>query len=129
MIRYLLDSNVAIYAMIDADGSVSRRIAECEPGDLAISAISFAEIALGTNAQRPPPPEVLAAFVAAIPVLPFGFEAAQAYAALPFHRARFDRLIAAHALSIGAVVVTANLADFDDVPGLQVEDWTQETSA
>ena len=124
MIRYLLDSNIAIYAMIDAAGPVARRIGECEPGELVISTISFAEIALGTQTQRPPPAEALAAFVAAIPVVPFDEAAARHYATLPFRRARFDHLIAAHALSIGATVVSANMADFADVPGLRVEDWT-----
>ena len=41
-----------------------------------------------------------------------------------FYGARFDRLLAAHALSIGATVVTNNEADFADVPGLKIENWT-----
>ena len=115
---------MVIYAMGDADGPVARRIADCELGSLFVSAISFAEVALGTQAQRPPPPEALEAFVTAIPILPFDEAAARAYAQLPFKRARFDRLLAAHALSIGAVIVTNNEADFADVPGLRVENWT-----
>jgi tRNA(fMet)-specific endonuclease VapC len=34
-----------------------------------------------------------------------------------------DTIIAAHALSIGAVMVTANVDEFDRVPGLKVENW------
>ena len=34
-----------------------------------------------------------------------------------------DLLIAAHARSLGATVVTHNLKDFGCVEGLQVEDW------
>ena len=124
MTCFLLDANMVIYAMGDADGPVARRIADCELGSLFVSAISFAEVALGTQAQRPPPPEALEAFVTAIPILPFDEAAARAYAQLPFKRARFDRLLAAHALSIGAVIVTNNEADFADVPGLRVENWT-----
>lgn len=124
MTCFLLDANIVIYAMGDADGPVARRIADCELGSLFVSAISFAEVALGTQAQRPPPPEALEAFVAAIPILPFDEAAAREYAELPFKRARFERLLAAHALSVGAVVVTNNEADFADVPGLRVENWT-----
>ena len=110
--------------MIDASSVVCQRLATLAPGDIAMSAISFSEVALGTQNQRPPPLEVLDAFVAAVPILPFDEAAARAYARLPFKRARFDRLLAAHALSIGAVIVTNNVADFADVPGLLVEDWT-----
>lgn len=124
MIRYLIDADSAIYAMSDAASPVNARIADCEPGDIAISAISFSEIALGVQLQKPPPPDVLEAFVTAIPIVPFDEPAARAYARLPFKRTRFDRLLAAHALSIGATVVTNNEADFADVPGLVVENWT-----
>ena len=124
MIRYLIDADCAIYAMIDASSPVNRHIEQFSPGEIAISAISYSEIALGTKLEKPPPPEVLAAFVAAIPIAPYDDAAAREYAKLPFKRARFDRLLAAHALSIVATVVTNNVADFADVPGLMVENWT-----
>ena len=124
MIRYLIDANAAVYAMDEGYETLKARIADCIVGEMAISVISFAEIAYGTHVGKPPPPEVLEAFVRAIPLLPFDEAAAREYARLPFKRARFDRLLAAHALSIGAVVITNNEADFSDVPGLRVENWT-----
>jgi tRNA(fMet)-specific endonuclease VapC len=124
VIRYLIDADSAIYSMVDAKSPIIERIAQCSPGDIAISVISFAEIALGSQLNKPPPPKVLEAFVAAIPIVEFDEAAARTYAQLPFKRARFDRLLAAHALSIGAVVITNNEADFADVPGLKVENWT-----
>ena len=124
MIRHLIDADSAIYTMVDAEAAISRRIADVDQGEIGISAISYAEIALGTYIGKPPPEEVLEAFVQAIPLLPFDDAAARQYARLPFKRARFDRLLAAHALSIGAIIITNNEADFADVPGLKVENWT-----
>lgn len=125
MIRYLIDANCVIFALANAASPVTRRIAESEPGSLAISAITFAEIALGSHRGKPPPPEALDALLAAVPLVPFDEPAARLYATLPFSRGRFDRLLAAHALSLGATIVTNNGADFADVPGLVIEDWTQ----
>ncbi len=126
MTRYLIDSDLAIYAMGgEADSPLNRRLASCYPGDVAISAISFAEVALGTWNGKPPQQEILDAFVRVIPILPFDDAAAREYARLPFKRARFDRLLAAHALSLGATIVTNNEADFEDVPGVSVENWAR----
>jgi len=36
-----------------------------------------------------------------------------------------DLLIAAHAVSSGAVLVSQNLREFQRIPGLKLEDWTQ----
>lgn len=124
MIRYLIDADCAVYAMIERYSALTARMEECVPGDIAISAISFAEIALGTEIGKPPPANILDAFLLAIPLLPFDEAAARAYAKLPFKRARFDRLLAAHALSVDAVIITNNEADFADVPGLKIENWT-----
>jgi tRNA(fMet)-specific endonuclease VapC len=125
VIRYLIDADAAVYAMDAGHEDLTRRIAEHEAGEIAISTISFAEVAYGTYVGRPPKPAVLEAFVRAIPLLAFDEAAARAYARLPFKRARFDRLLAAHALSIGAIVITNNEADFVDVPGLEVENWSR----
>jgi tRNA(fMet)-specific endonuclease VapC len=123
--RFLIDSDCAIYAMGgEVDSPLNRRLADCEPGEVAISAISFVEVAMGTWNGKPPRQDVLDAFLRAIPAIGFDEAAARQYAQLPFKRARFDRLLAAHALSVGAIVVTNNEADFADVPGLSVENWT-----
>ena len=124
MIQYLIDSNIAVYALGGVYPKLRERMMACAPGEIAISVISFAEVAHGTYAGKPPTTDALEAFVSVIPLVPFDEAAAREYARLPFRRARFDRLLAAHALSIGATVVTANLGDFGDVPGLLVEDWT-----
>ena len=124
MIRYLIDANCAVYAMDVGNERLKVRLADCNEGEIGISAISYAEVAYGTQIGNPPPPEVLEAFISAIPLLPFDEAAAGEYARLPFKRARFDRFLAAHALSIGAIVVTNNEEDFADVPGLKIENWT-----
>ena len=124
MIRYLIDANSAVHSMDDGYEELKARIADSDAGSIAISVISYAEVAYGTYGGKPPSPEVLEAFIDAIPMVPFDEAAAREYARLPFKRARFDRLLAAHALSIGAVVITSNVSDFADVPGLKVENWT-----
>ncbi len=118
---FLLDSNICIYVLTGGPETVRRRVQNQEPGDLVTSAIAFAEVMTGIRS-----PEEIAnaeAFFAVVEVLPFDKVAARTYATMPFRRARFDRLIAAHALSLDLTLVTANVRDFADVPGLRVENW------
>lgn len=122
--KYLLDSNVIIALVMNDDEGVVRRAAECDVGDMVTSAIAYAEVAYGSVNNKPPAVEQLQAFVEEVPVLDFDFKAALAYTTLPFRRASYDRLIAAHALSHGLIMVTENESDFADVPGLKVENWT-----
>jgi tRNA(fMet)-specific endonuclease VapC len=124
VIRYLVDADCAVYAMAGRHEPMRHRFTQCEPGEIAVSSISYAEVALGTYVGKAPPAGVLDAFIRVIPVVPFDEAAAREYARLPFKRARFDRLLAAHALSIDATVITNNEADFAEVPGLRTENWT-----
>lgn len=124
MTRFLIDTDCAIYAMLGTHPALRERLATCEPGEIALSAINYAEIVRGQTLGHPPDTLVIEDFVSIVPILPFDEAAAREYASLPFKRARFDRLLAAHALSIGATVVTNNEADFADVPGLKTENWT-----
>ncbi|UVO52242.1 type II toxin-antitoxin system VapC family toxin [Sphingomonas sp. SUN019] len=127
--KYLLDSNVIIALVMNADDGVIRRAAACDEGDMVTSAIAYAEVAYGSVRERPPAFDQLRAFVEEVQVLSFDYKAALAYASLPFKRASYDRLIAAHALSHGLTVVTDNERHFADVPGLIVENWSQKGMA
>ena len=122
--KYLLDSNIIIALTMNRNEGVVRRAAECDEGDMVTSAIAYAEVAYGSHRGDPPAIEQLSAFVEEVPVLDFDYKAALAYATLPFRRASYDRLIAAHALSHDLTIVTDNERHFADVPGLKVENWT-----
>ncbi len=122
--KYLLDSSTIIKLTMAQSEPLRMRASQCCEGDLVTSVIAVAEVLYGSVNEKPPLLEQLEAFLSEVAVLDFGFAAAREYAKLPFRRASYDRLIAAHALSLGLTVVTDNGKDFADVPGLVVENWT-----
>ena len=123
--RFLLDSNICIYILADLLGPAAQHLAEQVDGSTVTSAIVFAEVERGLVGAEPEAREAADALFASVPPLPFDGKAGLAYAMLPFRRARFDRLIAAHALALGLTLVTNNETDFADIPGLKVENWTR----
>jgi tRNA(fMet)-specific endonuclease VapC len=126
---YLIDTNIAIHAM-DGTDAVLDRLVEHD-GEVLLSALSLAELQRGIykhaahTALRRARAEVL---LRGIPILPFDAAAAEAYgqiiAQCGWVRGRdYDRMIAAHAIASGCVIVTNNVADFRDIPGLTWENW------
>jgi tRNA(fMet)-specific endonuclease VapC len=122
--KFLLDSNIIILVTLARGAAIRRRLAECDEGDLVTSAIVYAEVVHGSVRGKPPLFAHLETFISEVPVLPFDHLAARAYATLPFQRASYDHLIAAHTLALGLILVTDNEKHFADVPGLKVENWT-----
>ena len=122
--KYLLDTNIVIAALLAEGEEVRARLAELDADEPVTSSIVIAEVLHGYYNNKPPTIEDVEQFMQEVPVLPFDTAASQQYARLAFERRSFDRLIAAHALSEGLIVVTANEKDFADVPGLVVENWT-----
>jgi tRNA(fMet)-specific endonuclease VapC len=119
--QYLIDANLCINLLEGQSKAAARRLAACDVGQVATSAIVYAEVMIG--AEREGKLDRAIAFFAQIPILPFDEAAGKAYSRLPFKRGSYDRLIAAQAVALGLTVVTSNQADFEDVPGLKVEDW------
>jgi tRNA(fMet)-specific endonuclease VapC len=130
MPRYMLDTNMCIYLMKHQPGQVAERFAECFVGDVVMSAITFAELESGVtvSANRARERRNLAALIEDIPVRPFDAAAASAYGAIgeatrERKKDQLDTLIAAHALSLGVVLVTNNERDFAAYPGVKIENW------
>ena len=122
--RYLLDANCCIYLFTREHPNLNQRVKTTAVGQIGLSAVTFAEVAHGSERGLVPPPAALEQFVREFPIVPFDDLAGQAYARLPFERGNFDRLLAAHALSKGLAVITRNVRHFAGVEGLKVEDWT-----
>lgn len=102
------------------------------PGDIAISSVSVAELYFGVfNSQHVE--KNLAAlqnFLMPLEILAFDENAAMHYgqirSMLQIHGTpigSLDLMIAAHARSISAPVVTNNTKEFNRVPELKVENW------
>ena len=120
---YLVDTNICIYILADAESAAARRLGACSPGVAAASAITYAELMLGLAQASVEEGAKARRFFEQVPVMPFDVEAAVAYARLPFRRGSYDRLLAAHALALNLTLVTSNVRDFHDVPQLRVEKW------
>jgi tRNA(fMet)-specific endonuclease VapC len=129
-VAYLLDTNIAIHAR-DGTDRVLNRLAEID-GAVLLSALSLAELERGLyknpthTALRRARLEIL---LEHLPVLPFDAAAAVAYgqiiAQCGWVKGRdYDRMIAGHAISTRSVLVTADKGDFQDIPGLTLENWT-----
>lgn len=123
--RYLLDANSLIYLFENDSPTLTSRVALCGEGEVVTSAIAFGEFAKGLDWTQPEVAAAAQRMTEVFSVLPFDAAAARAYADLPFRRHSFDRLIAAHVLSLDLTLITANISDFADVAGLRYEDWTR----
>lgn len=128
---YLLDTNTCVYA-IKRWPTVISRLQQVSPDDVAISAVTLAELWFGARKSSNPTRTRanVDAFLLPFAVLPFDPEAAEAYAAIRLELERAgqpigerDLLIAATAVSHGLTVVTHNVAEFARVPGVALEDW------
>ena len=130
MIR-LLDTNICIYIINKRPPQVAAHFDGLVYGDVAVSSITGAELAFGVaKSGSARNQDALEKFLAPLEVLPFDAAAMYAYGTLRAQlQARgqpigaLDMLIAAHALALGATLVTTNLAEFARVPGLACENW------
>lgn len=133
MLKYLLDTNIAIYVIKRRPVEVLGKFNE-NTTRMAISVITLAELLHGAEKSSQPTSnlEIVEDFCSRLEVLPYTAKAAQHYGSI---RAALERAgqpigvndlhIAAHARSEGLVVVTNNVGEFSRVPALLVENWIQ----
>ena len=133
--RYMLDTNICIYLIKNHPPQVLRRLETLNQGAAVISVVTYAELRAGLEMQstnREQDELVLSMLISKIPVLPFTASDAESFGVLRAavrdrNRNAMDRLIAAHAVNSGAILVTNNEADFIGYPGLMVENWALDS--
>ncbi|MCW5703557.1 MAG: type II toxin-antitoxin system VapC family toxin [Bradyrhizobium sp.] len=131
MTRYMLDTNIISDLIRNPQGKAAKRIAKVGEDKICTSIVVAAELRYGC--AKSGSKKLLSAvddLLAEIDVLPFDAPADMEYDEI---RAGLeavgkpiggnDLLIAAHALTAEAVVVTANADEFKRVRGLKVENW------
>ncbi|WYD81920.1 MAG: tRNA(fMet)-specific endonuclease VapC [Candidatus Electrothrix gigas] len=131
MLKYMLDTNIAIYVIKRRPLEVLDTFNRCA-GQMCISSITFAELMHGVEKSAKPEHNLrqVEDFSSRLEILEYGQKAAENYGDI---RADLERCgkpigvndlhIAGHARSEGLIVVTNNLREFERVAGLLVENW------
>jgi len=127
----LLDTNICIHIINARPAAVLERFRQYRMGEIGVCSVVAAELAYGviksgSSRNR----QALEMFLAPLIILPFEEAAIWAYGELRAELERqgtpigsLDTMIAAHALSEKAPLVTNNTREFARVPGLRLENW------
>ncbi len=134
MPRYMLDTDTCSYIMKRSNEAVLNRLRTVQVADVSISVITKSELLYGVeiSPRRPQDETALDAFLRHVDVLDFTDEGASHYAKIRADLKKRgamiganDLFIAAHARSLGLVLVTNNTSEFGRVQGLVLENWTE----
>jgi tRNA(fMet)-specific endonuclease VapC len=132
--RYILDTNIVIHIRQSRPPAVLRRFAALQPGEAALSVITYGELLYGLERvpQNAGARKVLTELTSLIPVLPLPEGAGEAYGRIRAALAAKGQIIgsndlwiAAHAIAAGVTLVTNNVQEFRRVPGLRLENWAR----
>ena len=131
----LLDTNICIHLINMKPPAVLARFRQYRMGEIGLCSVVAAELAFGVaKSQSARNRQALEMFLAPLTILPFDAAAVWIYGDLRADLERrgtpigsFDTLIAAHALSQQALLVTNNTREFAKVPGLQLDTWVAAT--
>lgn len=131
----MLDTDTCIFLMRGESPALAARVQSVPLQQQVMSAVTFAELTYGVQAsaaaKRKQNQSVLDSLVLHLSVLDWPQDAAKHYAEIRTDLKKrgaqlgaADLMIAAHARTMGAIVVTNNVKDFARVKGLEVENWT-----
>jgi len=132
--RYLLDTNICIYIAKRRPPCVLSRLERLRPGDMGMSIVTYLELVYGAWKSQQAAANLarLEELRGIIPVQPLDVGAARDYARIRTDLEKrgspigaYDLLIAAHALSLGLILVTNNVREFARIHGLRLESWAE----
>jgi tRNA(fMet)-specific endonuclease VapC len=133
-VLYLLDTDIASYAIKSKSAKIEHKLATIPPAQLCISVITRAELLYGLKRVQANHPlqALVRQYLRIIRVLAWESEAADYYAEIRHQLVStgrsigdMDIMIAAHALALGATLVTNNIRHYERIQApLLLENWT-----
>jgi tRNA(fMet)-specific endonuclease VapC len=133
MIKYMLDTNILIYAIKNRPKKV-RETFKSHSDYLSMSSVTLGELIYGAerSVQVTRNLQDIESLAARMDVLPFDYLAATHFGQLRAELTKkgkpigpYDSMLAGHARSLGLILVTNNMREFKRVPGLRVENWSR----
>lgn len=130
--RYMLDTNICIYAIKHKPEQVFKHLQEHDPKDICISSITYGELVHGVEKSKAIDKNrvALALLLANIEIMNFDSLAAESYGKVRADLEKegtpigpLDTMIAGHAKALDYTVVTNNTKEFERVKGLKLENW------
>jgi tRNA(fMet)-specific endonuclease VapC len=126
-----LDINICITIINVKPPAVLERFKHYQLGEIGLCSVVAAELAFGVaKSGSVRNRQALEMFLAPLTILPFDERASWAYGDLRAELERqgtpigsLDTMIAAHALSLQAKLITNNTREFAQVSGLHVDNW------
>jgi tRNA(fMet)-specific endonuclease VapC len=134
MLKYMLDTNIAIY-IVKNRPEVVLDIFNTRSGQVCLSSVSLMELIYGAEKSASPARNlrVIEGFSARLDVLPYDDNAAIHTGQIRAELAKrgkpigpYDQMIAGHARSKGLILVTNNMKEFKRVPGLRLDNWVSK---
>ena len=130
--RWMLDTDTCIALIKQHPEIALKKLRGKSTGQVGISSITLGELAYGASksSRSQESHAALSEFLLPLETAEFDERAAMQYGEVRASLTRkgtpigpLDTLIAAHALSIEAILVTHNTREFSRVEGLRLEDW------
>lgn len=131
MLKYMLDTDIAIYTIKNKPGEV-REAFKAHDGQMCVSTVTLMELIYGAEASAAVDRNLreIEGFAARLEVLPYDNDAAAHTGQLRAELKKaghpigpYDEMIAGHARSRGLVVVTNNIKQFEHAPGIRLVNW------
>ena len=131
-LRYLLDTDICIYIAKQHPVSVLDKFEKLAIGEVGMSTITYGELLYGAQKSKYTKKtiRILEELATLIIPLPIPTNAAEHYGTIRSTLEDKGRVIgnnylwiAAHALSLGIILITNNVKEFSRVPKLKLENW------
>jgi tRNA(fMet)-specific endonuclease VapC len=130
---YLLDTNICIYLIKKKFPNLTSKIISKDPYELSLSAITVAELEFGIAKSFFPQKNknILLEFLVPFNIIPFDEKDCENFGFIRAYLHKkgtpigpYDLQIAAQCISRDFCLVTNNVKEFERVPSLKIENWT-----